>query len=872
MEPFPQRPSADAEEIEAAHPLMLQQFLQWAQRTPTAVAARHQQRTRTYAEVDRLSTALAHKLIASGVGPNASVAVCLKPSLDVLTAILAIYKTRGTYLPVDPSFPPVLIQRMLEEAEPRLVLTHSALAALTRASQVPQFCFDTAQLSPEDLPNLAPGTQDDGAYLLYTSGTTGKPKGVMATQGNLAHYLGVARDRYRFGQGDCFTSLARYTFSISLFDLLLPLTCGASVCLIDREDIFSFEDLVRHLRQVTVMHAGPSLLGGLFRYLRSTSSAPKTLMNLRHVSTGGDLVPPSVMEEMKRVFPQAEIFVIYGCTEISCMGTTFPVSRQTKIMTSFVGQPFPGVEVRLLDDKQTPAAPGEVGEIFVAGPGVSRGYLKQPELTCTKFVSLENHRGYLTGDLGRLHPDGNLEILGRRDFQVQLRGIRIELAGIEKTVLDIGLAEQCIVVARAFSEEDMRLVAFVVKPTQTTVTGFKRVLGNQLPDYMLPQHVVALEAMPLTANGKVDRNELKTHSLEKQLGQEMSSAEPVSQVEQQILEIFKRTLSANAIGVEDDFFLSGGHSLLAITAMHEIESAFRLTLPKHVMFESATARALAGHVAGAHAQSLRPILLNGPSEQPVLFMLSGIHIYRALARALTGTFSAYGVFAERELNPLKGRVGVSSVEEFAQEYVEIIRRQQPHGPYHLLGYSFAGIVAYEVAQQLKRAGEEIGFLALIDSQLPEWTSGLRYRWEQLKRAHTAPLRDMVSFTLNRFKEKRQSEKVPLDDNIRFADDPHVAPLEAQRDLLNRAAAEAYFQKLQPYSGPVTLITPLERRKKYPLTSRSCGWRPYLSHLEVFPVGGNHFSLMGDEPHVSQVGQILKAQTLNRTHQSGPISI
>ena len=254
---------------------------------------------------------------------------------------------------------------MLDEARPRLVLTSSALSGLT--GTYPRFCFDTdtglLQRQPTTAPAIEPSLSDP-ACLFYTSGTTGKAKGVVATHGNLAHYIDSAARTYRFDPRDVFSSLARYTFSISLFELLSPLCCGGSLRILDRDEVLTPERLCRALEEVSVLHAGPSVLGCLFRYLRSTPSAPRSLPRMRHASSGGDTVSPLVMEEMKRAFPNAELFVIYGCTEISCMGATFPIRRDTKVSRAFVGKPFTGVTLRVLDSNRGLVPFGVVGEIL----------------------------------------------------------------------------------------------------------------------------------------------------------------------------------------------------------------------------------------------------------------------------------------------------------------------------------------------------------------------------------------------------------------------------------------------------------------------------------------------------------------------------
>lgn len=473
---------------------------------PNAVAIGFEESRLTYAQLDERANRLARQLVASGATRGSPVAVCLRASGDLLIAMLAIFKAGAVYFPLDPTHPPALLARMMDEARPCVVLTLSSLHELIPSERFPCTWVDMDAVAGA-FPGAPPLVEHDlaaPACLFYTSGTTGKPKGVLVTYGNLVHYVRAAQHKYAFGPPDVFCSLARPTFSISLFELLIPLCCGASVRVLDRDDVLTPDRLCGALQQVTVLHAGPSLLASLFRHLRANPLAPRSFPMVRHASTGGDLVPPSIAEEMKSVFDNAEIYVIYGCTEISCMGTTFAVRRETKVTRTVVGEPFPDVQLRILDAEQRPVPPGEVGEICFAGKGVSSGYLGRPELTTTAFVEIDGARFYKTGDVGRISADGNLEILGRRDFQVKLRGIRIELAGIESTVLELGLATQCALVSKAMGDNDVRLVAFVVEPTVDSMATFRAKLGAQLPDYMIPHHVVVLDAMPLTPNGKLD--------------------------------------------------------------------------------------------------------------------------------------------------------------------------------------------------------------------------------------------------------------------------------------------------------------------------------------------------------------------------------
>jgi amino acid adenylation domain-containing protein len=874
------------------------QFQAFARAQPAAIACAFQGQTLSYGALDERSSRLAQHLAAAGVGAGVPVAVCLRPCNDVLVALLAIWKAGGVYLPLDPTHPEALLATMLGEAQPRLVLTQTALAPLTRPDLFAQFCFDRDWGAAEARPAVAPATDvglDQPSHLLYTSGTTGKPKGVLGTHGNLAHYIAVARDKYRFRNDDVFCALARYTFSISLFELLSPLCCGGSLRLLERDDVLDPARLARALEEITVIHAGPSLLGGLFRHLRTSSSAPRSFPGVRHASSGGDLVAPHVIEEMKRVFDRAEIYVIYGCTEVSCMGTTFPVSRDGEVTRTYVGRAFPDVAVRVLDPHRNLVPFGVVGEIAFAGAGVVPGYFQRPALTAEKFIELEGRRFYTTGDMGRLHADGNLEILGRRDFQVQVRGIRVELAGIESTIRELGLAAQCAVVAKKLDDQNVRLGAFVVSPRITDIAGFRHALAVRLPDYMLPQSLIPIDALPLTANGKLDRNRLQAMSWsaapapapDAAAGAPAAARNPI---ERQIATAFADTLGIqDDLGIDDDFFDLGGDSLMAVMLIRALENTLGLSLPPGALFEHPTVRGLAERVHGSLSTEPRPIRLNGGGDAlPPLFMLLGVHLYRELATRLEGRYAAYGVYAGRELvmfeptastestestvgggrrRPVKPSA-VYSVAELARDYIQIIRRQQPRGPYRLVGMSFGGIVAYEVAQQLRGAGDAVAFLGLLDATLPERPLDQALRLARALRLGTLPGRDVARLVWTRLRSRAQTLLAGKAATIpgRYGADARLGPLDELRERAYRHAAFEYLSRLRPFDGEVTLIVAGRRLREDPLGSATCGWSAHVPSLEVHTVDADHLALLG-EPKVGPVADILR-RALRRSEELG----
>lgn len=572
---------------------------------PDAIAASFNGEHLTYAQLNQRANQLAHRLIHLGVGANVPVAVCVAPSLDIVVSLLAIFKSGGVHVPLDPTYPADRLSAIAEDTQPKLLLTQSPLLPSLPVIAERVFCFDKDWEALQE-PTHNPEVEiplDQTAYLIYTSGTTGKPKGVMTSHGNLVQYLLVAQERYGFNRQDVMPALARFTFSITMFELLSPLVAGGTLMILERDHVLDFKRMVQMLQQVTVVHASPSLLRKLLTYIKDNNLDIQKFQNLRHVSSGGDMVPADLLASMKATFPAAEIYVIYGCSEVSCMGCTYPVTDDV-VTKSRVGKPFNNVSVRLYDSQQNLVPIGIVGEIYFAGAGVTQGYLNRPELTEEKFVTIDGQRFYRTGDLGRFDADGNLEILGRSDFQIQLRGLRIELGDVESALRQAPGVREGLVAARELSNGEPGLVAYVVldqdeagsiipKGELLRTDAIRRFLQTKLPDYMVPAAFVPLEAMPLNVNGKVDRRALPAPNLG---NVDTAYVAPRTPLEESLAELWATILGLEQVGINDDFFALGGHSLMAAQVIYRLQETLNLEIPISRLFERPTIAALAEYL------------------------------------------------------------------------------------------------------------------------------------------------------------------------------------------------------------------------------------------------------------------------------------
>jgi amino acid adenylation domain-containing protein len=559
-----------------------------ARAAPATTAVRFKDERLSYGELNARANQLAHHLRRTGLGRGSPVVVCLEPSCDIAVALLAVFKAGAAYVPLDPGYPAARVTAILDDTNPALVITTSGLAVKLGFGERATLELDTAASWLCELPavNLdLPLEPQQTATIFYTSGTTGTPKGVMASQANVTSYVALAQARYGWSSADTAPAIARFSFSISIFELLSPLVAGGTLLVLERETVLDLRALAETLRQVTFFHAGPSLLRSLLAYIKRHYDDPEAFAAVRHASSGGDMVPVDVLEALRDVFPNAELFVIYGCSEISCMGCTYPVPRDAPLLKTYVGKPFAGVSVEVVNDELEPVANGTVGEVLFAGPGVVQGYLNQPELTAQKFIERHGARWYRTGDRGRFSEEGWLELLGRSDFQVQLRGMRVELGEIEHHLRKAPGVSNGVVVAKAQSDGEKVLVAYVVADDQAPgnaaerASAIREYLAQHLPDYMLPATYVELDALPLNHNMKIDRRALPDPP---QLAQRSIDApalrEPETATELQLAELWKRSLRLERVGLDDNFFDLGGHSMLALQFIVEVDRQLGVTL------------------------------------------------------------------------------------------------------------------------------------------------------------------------------------------------------------------------------------------------------------------------------------------------------
>lgn len=606
-----------------------QLFEEQVRRTPDAIAASLDSASTdgspaslTYAELNRRANRLAHLLVQRGVRQDVIVAVLATRSLDFLSAILAIFKAGGVYLPLDPLQPGKRLGQILQQSTPLLVLTTSDFVPLLdsacaecavrpAALTFEQAHREGAAYGPEcDEDPIAASAPDDLAYIIFTSGSTGLPKGAMVEHKGMLNHLFAKVSGLELGGTDKIAQNAPQTFDISVWQFLVALIIGAQTCIVDDEIARDPKLLLERVsrREITILEVVPSLLQFMLEEVRHS---PFHLSALRWLVPTGEALLPSMARRWFEHYPHIPMINAYGPTECSDDVTHHPIYAPpgVEIVNLPIGRPIPNLRMYILDGCLQPVPIGVPGELYVAGIGVGRGYLRDPERTDKAFLSApfpEECRLYRTGDLVRYLPNGDIEFLGRIDHQVKVRGFRIELGEIETVLHQHPGIEQVVVVASKDQNGQQRLVAYVVGSAQQELSAvaLRTFAQERLPAYMVPSAFVFLAVLPLTSSGKVDRKALPDPDFTS-FATEKEPAPPRTPEEETIAGIYRDVLKLPSVGIHHDFFELGGHSLLATQVVARLREAFQMGFPLRLVFEETTVAKLARHVEDAKlAQSI----------------------------------------------------------------------------------------------------------------------------------------------------------------------------------------------------------------------------------------------------------------------------
>lgn len=694
--------------------------------SPGKIAVVCGDRAFTYDELDQRSNRLARYLVHRGVGPDSLVAIGLPRNADLVFAVLAVLKAGACCLPLDLQYPVDRLSHMIEHSGAGVLLTERVGAAIFAARDIPILLigdsdledaiagFDPSPLSQQD--RTAALHSQNIAFLIYTSGSTGKPKGVGLTHQNLVNKLLDQCRLWNVASSSRFAFSSSINFDPSIHQMLLPLVAGGTCIVLPPEDVGDPDRFMQTMVRSAVTHLDvvPAFAAVI------ADHALIGLPDLEVFILGGEVLPPPLLSKLRVRLPNCRFFNMYGPTETCVDATGFEIPADWSNAPIPIGRALSNYRVYILDEYLRPLPHGVIGEIYISGIGVARGYWRQPRLTAERFLACPfgapGERMYRTGDRGYRDGNGDFAFCGRDDEQVKLRGGRIELAEIEAALIGQAGVEQAAVVVEDIGA-DKRLVAYVSAAADVKLWGphLRMALAGSLPDFMIPSVIAVVESMPRLANGKLDRK-----SLPKVEHDDVSDhIEPTSDLEARICSLFGLLTGVGRVSALDNFFALGGHSLLVMRLVSRLRSDDGYDVPIELVFTHPTPRALADAISvrTRRPSEYRPIvrLRKSGSLQPLFCVhpAAGLaRVYGRMVDRIDARIPIYGLQArgiDDEVLPH------ASVVEMARAYVDAVRSMQPAGPYYLMGWSFGGVVAHAMARLLEAEGEEVGRLFLIDT-------------------------------------------------------------------------------------------------------------------------------------------------------------
>lgn len=840
------------------------------ERSPDAIATVFKNQYLTYRELNSKANQIAHYLQQRGVKPEVLVGICIDRSLDAIAGLLGILKAGGAYLPLDPNYPQERLNFMLEDAGISILLTtQQHLTRFTAKappdSQIPNLtvvCLDRdgdaiARESQQN-PN-SQITLENLAYVIYTSGSTGKPKGVLIEHQGLSNLAAAQIETFKLQPNHRVLQFASLSFDASIFEIVMALRSGARLYLATKEALLPGKPLIQFLDDNAISHV--TLPPAVLKLL------PKAeLPALQTLIVAGESCSQDIVKLWAK---NRQFFNAYGPTEATVWSSIAELNEHQKVS---IGRPILHTQIYILDQNLQPVPIGIPGELHVSGLGVARGYLNRSHLTRQRFIpnpfsEKEGAQIYKTGDLARYLPDGNIEFLGRIDEQVKVRGFRIELGEIEAVLRQHPGVQETAAIACNDSSGNQRLIAYIVphnpKPNPLELRNF---LKSKLPPYMIPNAFEIIDYLPLTPNGKIDRRRLSSpENLTAASGDSLQDSfasrafvNPRNQTESTLAQIWASILNLERISIADNFFDLGGDSLLAVRLIDRINKQFQQDLPLSSLFRNSTIETLANRLnVGKNSLPNSPLVaIKSQGSNPPFFCVHPIFgvvfPYYKLAAELGTDQPFYALQPQGidgECSPL------TSIEDMAAFYITAVREVQPQGPYFLGGWSFGGLVAFEMAQQLQKSGDRVALLAVLDTLAPIPSNQVSF-WDGCKFLFTIALRSVWPFLLDYFRLLAASDN--------FFDESFAARIVKLNKVIkpifavfqaNSKATLAYAPKTY-YNNKITLVRSTAQTSTDD-RDFTLGWSELTNDkVEVIKVPGNHLTMLRS-PHVQVLAQQLK---------------
>jgi amino acid adenylation domain-containing protein len=838
-----------------------------AARTPHAAALSWRGERLTYAELERRANRIANALRRRGVGPEVRVGICLPRTPDLVAAMLGVLGAGGAYVPLDPAYPRERLGYMLEDAAVSLVITDSTLADRLPDAAALLLDRDRDAIDAEsaDAPESGVGPENL-SHVIFTSGSTGRPKGVMIRHSSVVVLLHWLRENVTDEERSSVLFSTSINFDVSVAEIFGTLAWGGKLVLVENAlELATVGEDVVHVSMVPSAAAELLKSGGI-------PASVKTL------NLGGEALPNALAQGLYALETVEKVGNLYGPTEDTTYSTYYVVPRGADEV--LVGTPVANTRAYVLDRHLQPVPVGVVGELYLAGDGLSRGYANRSAMTAERFVPCPfgepGGRMYRVMDRVRRRADGEIEYLGRTDFQVKVRGYRIELGEIEARLAEHPGVRAPVVHVREDAPGDPRLVAYYLGDEPVAVDALKAHLADRLPGYMVPAAYVWMEAYPLTPNGKVDRKALPAPEGDAYAAQEYAA--PVGDTEEALAGIWAEVLGVERVGRHDNFFELGGHSLLAVQVISRMRQVLGVEAPLAHVFSHPTVESLAARVSGSEsrAQDDRAIAIRPSGSQPPLFLVhegaGSIAYAQVLHPHVGGDIPVYA------LPPSPADAPPATVEGMATRLVRMIREVQPSGPYRVAGWSFGGVLAYEVASQLIGQDEVVEFVGMFDSYHPV-RAGVSHdvAQEHTLLLHVLRMGEAVesSGRVDPDEAGAATGDVDLETFVTRSRERGLLPghvtVEQARRMRDRL--RDHHRALREYSPrPLPVAVHLFPAQQSADPEQSRGWRATVpaTRLRVTPVPGTHLSMMR-APNAATLGEALSRAVGRAREEEAPHS-
>jgi amino acid adenylation domain-containing protein len=869
----------------AQHCTVGQLFERQTSLTPSNIAIQSENGTYSYTELNSRANKVARHLRAKGLNTGDIVIVMLDRSIEMISILLGILKAGAAYVPIDIKCPIDRLTFIKHDAAAKYGITTTAF--IDCIGQLGQWTlcldrdWDAIALQDDSNLGVAMG-EHDLAYILYTSGSTGKPKGVMIEHAQIVNSLLWEKALFELGDNDAILQRTTYTFDVSIWEIFGPLICGSRVVLADPTRDYDPVYLMRLIQtyEITTVLSTPSLIMQLI----SDCQFKKPARLKRIISTA----EPLSYSQYRKYLQATDIplFNLYGPTECAVEVSHIDLSTWNSTAILPIGKPGYNTQFYILDENMNPVPIGAVGELHIGGAQLARGYRNLDDLTMSRFVQNpftphSNSRLYKSGDFAKYLSDGNVVLIGRIDNQVKIRGYRVELGEVESQIRNIPHVKECAVVRKEDQQGNSSLIAYInYSQPEFDVDLIRKTLIQWLPSYMVPSIFVELDVFPLTTSGKLDRNALSNRKLPKVKNEEC--VKPENAIEAEILDIWSQILDNELLGVTDNFFEHGGHSLLVLSAISEMNEKFGTDLSAKDLFKNPTVREAAEAIQARTASANNIIVpLKKNADGIPLFFVPGAggnvdYLYR-LSYYLGNEQPMYG-FQAPGLDEVS--VPLKSLEEYTSKYIAAIKTVQPTGPYLIAGHSFGGHPAFEIARTMMGQGDDVALLALVESFAPG-EEFLRYM--EIKKNQSDFDLILVLSMLEESEARRKHIQsnfdrkhfLSLDEEVRYEyvleylnqiGIKNLTKGHLKRYLLVQRTNEAMdIRNRGLYRGEVLVIGGNELNTHFTYENKCMGWDQFCErtpYLSILP--GDHNTILR-EPYVAAVADSLRTQILRALH-------